>query len=195
MDPACAEPAWQYWAGMIAGSALIAAIVGPVVTALVEDHRVGAAEDRSAGANALAAAADLERYAMECAEAISDHKTAEEYDGDVGKFLRSVPQAPSLSINLGPLRPEKAAVLSRLAVFPQRIAREQREVEFWDDMLRDDDITRSEAKFATARAGIESIELAASLRYWFSLPERTLLFGDGKLSAYLHKVARVIYLL
>lgn len=168
-----------------ATSAVVATVVGFLLNAL----QMRIAERRSARLEALQAAVSLEGFAISCADAISDHDTAVESEGHAGRLFGPLPELPTLGISVGLLRPRRATVANRLAVFPQEVQQSKQAANFWWDVVGDMDAARNAAKYEAAHLGLSSLGLARDLRSAFGLPTRSLVFGKWDVAASLLNVA------
>ena len=169
----------------IATSAAVAAVVGPLVSEALRRLRERGA-DRLA---ALAAAVELEGYAIRCAEGVAEHDNALSSDGNVGELLSAVPDIAQIEMSPAFIRPAKAEIAGKIAAFPQEVRQSQQAGAFWLDIIGEPDSTQNEIMRQTSLCGSKALALAGSLRTEFNLPSRELTFGAWNIEETLRRTA------
>jgi|GEM_PF-2956732 len=157
-------------------SAVVAAVVGPLVTDWIQGRK----SRQNARYDALSAAVALEGYAIECATAVINHDLVGESGGHAGAPMSKVPDVPELpniTVVVEFLRPGKAALASQMLSFPQLAFQAQQHVEFiWDVTGEPSEAAETLGK-ESAKVALRAVELAKELRKEFTLPSRELAFG------------------
>jgi len=169
---------------VIATSAVVAAIVGPVVSELLTLWRNTSSEKL----DALVASVSLEGYAMECASKIADHQTVKSSKGLGGSLLASTPVFPEITMVASFLKRKKLALANQLAYFPQEVQQARQEISFWWNEYHDAESTG--AVRLTACLGLNALILAGRMRRTFRLPERTLRMGEQSVQQFLEVEAK-----
>jgi hypothetical protein len=124
---------------------------------------------------ALQLAILLEAYVIECAEGVSSHQTADEYDGHAGARLGTVLKLPDLPVG-DAYRFLDPDLLNSVLAFPQRCLLAQRASEFWDDVVGDREAYYNTVKQNCLRMGSEALDISRALRGKYNLPGRSLRF-------------------
>lgn len=156
-------------------STTVATVAGVAINAWLEAKKT----KWSTRLDALKAAVALEGYAITCAHEVSDHRDASFYEGHAGAFMNRVPDLPELSVAAGLLKPKKSSVANRLIIFPQEVCQANQRVNFWWDVLGEQDLVRTEAVQQGSKIGLKSLVLAQDIRSAFGLPVRDLTFGES----------------
>ena len=141
---------------------------------------------------AVKLAIEFEGYAIECAERVSDHKTAEDSGGHAGKRIGSLPEAPQL--------PKGDAykffdrnLLDDIYQFPQDCLMADRAAIFWWNVVGDEDCCTQAYEKNTIRMGVKASEIAKEIRRKNKLPSRTLTFGNWKIDKFLgEEMAKIL---
>lgn len=168
-----------------ATSAVVATLVGFFLNLL----RESVIAHRSSRLDALRVAVLLEGYAIQCADAISDHDLAVDSGGHAGLLMGAVPKPPGIELNVGLLQPRRGAIANRLAVFTQEALQADQSAAFWWEVVGDHEAARNAARHECACLGLRGLSLAADLRSVFKLPKRKLIFGTYDISVMLQNTA------
>jgi hypothetical protein len=158
-------------------SAVVAALVGPIVTHWLQART----SKQNARFDALTAAIALEGYAIESAAAVINHDLVRQSDGHAGAPIQKVPDIPELpriTVVGEFLRPRKAALASRMLSLPQHAFEAQQHVEFiWEVTGEPSEAAEIIGK-ESAKVALGAVNLARDLRKQFDLPSRDLRFGN-----------------
>ena len=122
-------------------------------------------------------AVQLEGYAIECADKISEHTTAEDSDNHAGRLIGKIPEYPPLptsdSYNL-----LNRGIVDEVLQFPQERQMADKAAYFWWDVVGDPECCNAAYKDNTIRMGERAARLAKKIRNFYKLPERKLVFGE-----------------
>ncbi len=122
-------------------------------------------------------AVQLEGYAIECADKVSDHDTATDSDNTAGAVIGKIPEFPPLPESES-YRLLKRDLLDEMLQFPQLRFMAENAAIFWWNVVGDPDSCRVAYRDNTISMGERAAGLAKRLREKYSLPKRTLIYGE-----------------
>lgn len=135
---------------------------------------------------ALRLAILFEAYVIECAEGVSSHQTADEYNGDAGARLGKVLALADLPID-DAYRFLDTNLLNSIYAFPQRCLLAQKAAEFWADVVGDRDAYFNTVKQNTLKMGSEALDISRNIRQLYGLPPRLLRFDKWDIDNFMMK--------
>lgn len=167
-------------------SAVVATLTGTVVTHYFDFYK----QKRSSKLDALGLAVELEGYVLECADKLSGHDTAISSRDCAGCRLLAIPTFPVLSaspVEAGLFWFKTPKLANRILALPQEYKISLQSSSFWWEVVGDRDCADSAIVLETAKLASLALELANDIRKEFSLPERTLVFGDYDVQKVINK--------
>jgi hypothetical protein len=133
---------------------------------------------------AIQLAFQFEGFTMECAQGVSDHQTAIQYDGHAGKLLGRVPNPPQLPTS-DAYRFLDSEIMNSVFGFSQRCQMAQLAADFWMDVVGEPECYRTAVEENTVSMGADALGISRTIRTKYQLGDRILKFDKWNIDDFI----------